>query len=213
MDYQAIVVVDVTKKPWEVVASYRNNKLPANLLHEVVHDTALYYNRAMVLVETNDVGLRVAEDLLQVDEYDGVIMTQVKGKYGTRVGGGFGQQSRYGVKTSPQVKRIGCAHLKQLVERDQLVINDQDIIWELGRFVGKNNTYKAEEGAHDDLVMCLVLFAWLTDQAFFKESVDVTGLRASLIQAAGEAWSEQDVTPFGMVDTGLAETSDPLDDW
>lgn len=212
LDYQAMTVVDVSVKPWVVVASYRNNRLPPSLLHETVHDVALYYCRAMVLVETNDVGLRVAEDLLQVDEYENVIMTQVKGKYGTRVGGGFGTQSRYGVKTSPQVKRIGCAMLKQLVERDQLVLNDQDILWELGRFVGKNNTYKAEEGAHDDLVMTLVLFAWLTDQQFFKDSVDTTGLRARLIEQAGDSWEESDVTPFGAVDTGLEDTSTPTGD-
>lgn len=213
MDYQAIVVVDVTAKPWEVVASYRNNKLPPSLLHEVVYDTALYYNRAMVLVETNDVGLRVAEDLLQVDEYDNVIMTQIKGKYGTRVGGGFGAQSRFGVKTSPQVKRIGCTHLKQLVERDQIILNDKEILNELGTFVGKNNTYKAEDGKHDDLVMCLVIFAWLTDQQYFKEAVDTSNLRNSLIQAAGEAWSEQDIAPFGMVDTGIEATSSPTEEW
>ena len=211
LDYQAIVVVDVTSKPWRVVASYRNNKLPPSLLHEVVYDVATYYNKAMALVETNDVGLRVAEDLLQVDEYEHVIMTQVKGKFGTRVGGGFGQQSRFGVKTSPQVKRIGCAILKQLVERDQLIVNDENILWEFGRFVGKNNTFKAEEGAHDDLVMCLVLFAWLTDQQYFKEAIDVTGLRGALLAQAGPAWGEEDLNPFGMVDTGLDDTSSDVD--
>ena len=211
LDYQAIVVVDVTAKPFVVVASYRNNRLPPSLLHEAVYDVATHYNKAMVLVETNDVGLRVAEDLLQIDEYENVIMTSVKGKYGTRVGTGSGANARYGIKTSPQTKRIGCAMLKQLVERDQLVINDQDILWELGRFVGKNNQYKAEEGAHDDLVMCLVLFGWLSDQQYFKDSVDISGLRRSMIEAAEGKWTEDDIAPFGMVDTGIEETSSSTD--
>ncbi len=219
LDYQAMTVIDVTSKPWEVVASYRNNKLPPYLVHETVHDTAVYYNTAMVLVETNDVGLRVAEDLLQIDEYENVIMTQVKGKHGSRVGGGFGTQSRYGVKTTPQVKRIGCTNLKQLVERDQLVINDRDILWELGRFVGKNNTFKAEDGAHDDLVMTLVLFSWLSDQQYFKDSVDTTGLRKALIDQANDSWGERDIAPFGLVDNAIDEVgedtspTDPFSDY
>ena len=207
LDYQAMVMVDVTAKPWEVVATYRNNLLPPSLYHEVLHDSAVYYNQAPILVETNDVGLRVAEDLLQVSEYENVIMTQVKGKHGTRAGGGFGSQSRYGVKTSPQVKRIGCAQLKQLVEKKQIVINDSDILWELGRFVGKNNTYKAEEGAHDDLVMCLVLFSWFSDQILFKDSVDNGGnLRQSYIESS-EKWAEDDLTPFGEIDDGRGESA------
>lgn len=217
LDYQAMTIVNVTSKPWEVVASYRNNKLPPNLMHEVVFDSAKFYNSAMVLVETNDVGLRVAEDLLQIDEYENVIMSQVKGKFGTRVGGGFGQNSRYGVKTTPQVKRIGCANIKQLIEKDQLKINDQDIIKEFSTFVGKNNQYKAEEGKHDDLVMTLVLFGWLSDQPFFKESVDVSGLRAAFVAQAEGLWSEEDLTPFGVMDDGQPEEQtnetvyDPLD--
>jgi terminase large subunit-like protein len=213
LDYQAMTMVDVTTRPWEVVATYRNNTLPPSLYHEVIHDVAKFYNQASVLVEINDVGQRVAEDLMHVDEYENVIMTQVKGKYGTRAGGGFGQNSRFGVKTTVQVKRIGCAILKQLIERDQLVINDEDILWEFGRFVGKNNTFKAEDGAHDDLVMCLVLFAWLTDQRFFKESMDShADLRAAYV-AQAETWSEEDLTPFGVIDDGHDEADKLEEGW
>lgn len=204
LDYQAVVCVDVTELPYRVVASYRNNVLPPSLLHEVVFNVATHYNNAMALVETNDVGLRVAEDLLQVDEYEYVVMTTVKAKYGTRVGAGYAQNSRFGVKTSPQVKRIGCAVLKQLIERDQLMINDQNILWELSRFSGKNGKYEAEEGAHDDLVMCLVIFAWMTDQKFFKESVN-SDIRKAYLASAGNSWDEQDLTPFGAVSDGRQE--------
>lgn len=214
LDYQAMVLIDVAVKPWRVAATYRNNLLPPSMFHEVIHDTVRYYNDAMILVETNDVGLRVAEDLLQIDEYENVVMTQVKGKYGTRVGGGFGQNSRYGVKTNPQVKKIGCAQLKQLVEKWQLVINDSDILWEMGRFVGKNNTYKAEDGAHDDLMMCLVLFGWLTEQKQFKENVEGSDLRAAMIAHAAEQerWNEEDLTPFGVHDDGRGDETGELRD-
>lgn len=204
LDYQACVIFDVTSFPYKVVASYRNNKLPPSLLHEIVFNVCTYYNEAMVMVETNDVGLRVAEDLMQVDEYENIMMTQVKSKSGTRLGAGFGSDTRYGMKTTIQTKRIGCTNLKQLIERGQLVINDEDILWELSRFIGKGNTYGAEEGSHDDLVMCLVIFAWITDQQFFKESV-ATDFRTSLVNSGGDVWNEDDLVPFGLISDGHEE--------
>jgi len=211
LDYQAFVCTDVTAMPYRVCASYRNNVLPPSLLHEVVYNAAQHYNKALVLVESNDVGLRVAEDLLQVDEYEYVVMTTVKAKYGTRLGAGHAQNSRMGVKTSPQVKKIGCTVLKQLVERDQLIINDKNIIWELSRFSGKNGKYEAEAGSHDDLVMCLVLLAWMTDQKFFKESIE-TDIRKAFLSSAGDSWDESDLTPFGVVSDGRVETDGELRD-
>jgi hypothetical protein len=63
--------------------------------------------------------------------------------------------------------------LKMLIEQDQLRIHDFQTINELSTFSRKANSYEAESGCHDDLVMCLVLFAWMTDQAFFKEVTDI----------------------------------------
>jgi len=199
LDYQAFTVIDITSMPYKVVASYRDNKLPPEFLHEVVHDAAKYYNRAMVLIESNDVGYMVSVNLMHVSEYDNVISTTVKGKHGTRLGGGFGQNSRIGLKTNPQTRKIGCTMLKSLVERGQLVLNDKNILWELARFSKKGVKFEAEEGSHDDLVMCLVIFAWMTDQQFFKESIN-SDVRAAYLATAGDAWGEDDLVPFGMND-------------
>jgi hypothetical protein len=39
-------------------------------------------------------------------------------------------------------------------------------------FVSKSNTYKAEDGQNDDLVMTLVFFAWLTRQEYFADLIE-----------------------------------------
>ena len=39
-------------------------------------------------------------------------------------------------------------------------------------FVSKSNTYKADDGQHDDLVMSLVFFAWLTRQEYYADLVE-----------------------------------------
>lgn len=63
--------------------------------------------------------------------------------------------------------------LKMLIEQDQLIVNDFQTVNELSTFSRRGNSYQAESGKHDDLAMGLVLFAWMSDQGFFKEITDI----------------------------------------
>ena len=80
---------------------------------------------------------------------------------GQQVGTGFsGKKTQMGVRMTAAVKKTGCSNLKALVEEDKLVTSDYDIIAELTTFVQKKQSWE-EDGCHDDLAMCLVIFAWL----------------------------------------------------
>jgi hypothetical protein len=96
------------------------------------------------------------------------------GRKGQVLSQGFGGvgKNEMGIRTTAQTKKIGCAILKRLIEEDKLLINDDRIITELMSFISKSNTYKAEDGQHDDLVMSLVFFAWLTRQEYFSDLVE-----------------------------------------
>ena len=120
------------------------------------------------------------------------------------MGTGFGRGIQLGIKMSPQVKRIGCGNFKSLVENNKLIINDYDLIYEMARFIEVKASYEAEEGFHDDLVMCCVLFGWLTAQPYFKELTE-TDIRAKLVEETDNLL-EDDFTPFGFQDDG---TEDP----
>ena len=85
--------------------------------------------------------------------------------------------------------------LKMLVEQDQLIINDFDTINELSTFSRRGVSYEAEAGNHDDLVMCLVLFGWLTDQTFFQEITDINTMIK--LRQKTEQQIEDDLLPFG----------------
>jgi hypothetical protein len=118
--------------------------------------------------------------------------------------GGFGSfQTQLGVRTSPAVKKLGCALLKDMIEGDKLIIEDYDTIQELTAFVAKKGSYEAETGYHDDTVMTLVLFAWCTSQNYFKELTDLD-IRTKLYQEK-MAQIEEDLAPFGFIDDGLGE--------
>ena len=67
-----------------------------------------------------------------------------------------------------QIKKIGCANIKTLIESDKILINDFNIVEEMSTFVKRVNHVRGEEGNTDDLMMCLVIFGWLSNQPFLK---------------------------------------------
>ena len=199
-DYSAFVVLDISQIPYKIVAKYKDNEISPLIYPNVIARAGMYYNNAMILVEVNDIGQQVA-DILHYDlEYDGVLTTQSKGRNGLKVGGSFTGTPTRGVRTTKQVKRIGCSNLKSLIEGDKLLISDYDIIYELFRFVESKGSYEAEDGEHDDLVMCLVLFAWLVNQDYFKGHTE-TDARLSLYED-NKKLIEESITPFGFIIAG-----------
>ena len=173
LDYSAFLVFDISEMPYKLVAKYRDQFVSPLLYPSVISAVGMKYNQAFVMVEINDIGQQVA-DILHTDlEYDNLLITSTRGRGGQRIGGGFAKQIQLGVRTTKTVKSIGCSNLKDLLENDKLIIEDFDLIAELSSFISRKNTYMAEEGSHDDLVMCAVLFGWLTRQDYFKDLTDV----------------------------------------
>ena len=203
-DYSAFVVLDVTKMPYKIVAKYRNNDIKPLLFPHTIDKVCKAYNHAHVLVETNDLGQQIAEALQFELEYDNLLMTTQRGRAGQILGAGFsGRGSGFGVKMTKQIKKIGCSNIKTLVESDKIVVNDFNIIEEMSTFIRKGQSWQAEEGNTDDLMMCLVVFGWLSNQPFFKEMTD-TNARQMLYEEQ-QALIEQDMSPFGFVDDGIPD--------
>jgi hypothetical protein len=206
-DYSAFIVMDVTKLPYKVVATYRNNTIAPVLYPKAIFNAAMAYNEAHVLAEINDVGGQVIDILHHDMEYTNILRAQWKGRAGQIAGSGFGGgDMQMGIRTTPALKRIGCAMLKTIIENDRMVINDFDILSELTSFVAnkRGTSYEAEEGRNDDLVMCLVFFAWLSQQDYFKELTDID-IRKNLYKLNEQAL-EDELTPFGFIDNGKVDT-------
>ena len=210
-DYSAFVVIDITDMPYKMVAKYRNNEIKPLVFPEIIYQVAKNYHNAHLLVEINDIGGQVADALHHDMGYENIIMTQMRGRLGQVVGGGFGDGTvDLGVRTTKSLKRIGCSNLKQLLEGDKLEVNDFDVIVELSTFVQKAQSFEAEEGATDDLVMCLVFFAWLTDQQYFKDLTD-EDIRRRLYETQKES-IDNDMSPFGFIETGVKDVDIPFVD-
>ena len=210
-DYSAFIVFDITTVPYRIVAKYRNNEIKPMLFPNVINDVARAYNNGWVLCEVNDVGDSVASILNFDLEYPNVLMCAMRGRAGQIVGQGFsGNKTQLGVKMSVTVKKQGCANLKQIVEDDKLTFNDYDIINELTTFIQKKQSFEADEGFHDDLVMCMVIFAWLVQQDYFKEMTDNDVRQRIYDEQKNQI--EQDMAPFGFITTGLEGDDGFVDD-
>jgi hypothetical protein len=204
LDYSAFTVIDITKMPYKMVAKYRDNNIKPIMFPYIVKDVGLHYNKAFVLCETNDVGDQVANALQYDLEYPNLLTCFIKGRQGQILGQGFGgARVEYGVKMSKNVKKLGSINLKMLIEEDKLFINDYDTINELSTFIQKSNSFMAEEGKNDDLVSCLVLFAWASTNEYFKEITD-DDIRKRLFQEKQEN-DENDMLPIGFLENGLQE--------
>ena len=205
-DASAFTVMDTTEIPYKLVARYKNNEIKPIIFPNIIVDVAKNFNNAYILCEVNDIGGQVA-DIIQFDlEYENLLMAAMRGRAGQQLGQGFsGKKTQLGVKMSTATKQVGCSNLKALIEEDKLHISDYDTIAELTTFIQKGNSFQAEDGCHDDLAMCLVMFAWMAMQDYFKEMHD-NDVRARIYADQRDS-IEQDMAPFGFISDGQEEES------
>ena len=214
-DYSAFIVIDITTFPHKVVAKYRNNEIKPMLFPNIIYEICNKYNKAFILCEVNDVGDQVASILNYDLEYANLLMASMRGRAGQVVGQGFsGKKTQLGVKMSKTVKKVGALNLKTIIESDKLIFSDYEILSELTTFIQKSNSFEAEEGCNDDLAMCLVIYAWLVAQDYFKELTDQDVRKRLYDEQKNQI--EQDMAPFGFMSDGLDDdsfTDDDGDTW
>jgi len=210
-DYSAFIVFDITEFPYKVVAKYRNNEIKPMLFPSIIKDIATAYNNSWLLIEVNDIGDQVASILHFDLEYDNILMCSMRGRAGQIVGTGFsGKKSQLGVRMTSAVKKLGCSNLKTLMEDDKLLTIDYDIISELTTFAQKHNSFEAEEGCNDDLAMCLVIFAWVVAQDYFREMTDQDVRKRIYEEQKNQI--EQDMAPFGFISDGFEDSGSFVDE-
>jgi hypothetical protein len=205
LDYSAFSIIDITSMPYEQVCTFKSNNILVADYAEVILQTATLYNSAYILVEINDIGEQAAWTLQNEFEYENLFCTEAGGPRGKKLTSGFGTSSKdLGIRTTKVVKSVGCSMLKMLIEQNQLIINDADTISELTTFSKKNNSYEAESGANDDLVMGLVLFGWMTGQQYFKDLNNINTLIEMREKTKDEV--SDDILPFGFINNGREDS-------
>ena len=190
-DYSTFTILDVTTTPFEQVAVFRDNSISPMLLPDIIYKYANYYNKAYVVIESNDQGAVVCNGLYYDLEYENMFVeSSIKA-------------NALGATMTKRVKRIGCSSAKDLIEQKKLKINDSQTIVEMSTFVSRGNTYMAVAPNHDDLMMNLVLFAWFTTTDIFQSLTNID-MKDMLYKERLKA-IQDDMLPFGYVESGNYE--------
>ena len=197
-DYSTFNVIDISVRPFEQVAVYRNNTISPILFPNIIYKYAKVYNNAYIVVESNDQGSLVTNGLYYELEYENLHAESAIKADGL------------GVTMTRKVKRLGCSGIKDILENKKLKVVDENTIIELSTFVAKGQSYEANDGNHDDLVMNLVMFGYFISTEFFADMTNIN-LKQILFDSKMKQ-IEDDMVPFGFIDDGeqfIQETEKP----
>ena len=188
-DYSTFNVIDISARPFKQVAVYRNNLISPLLFPNIIYKWAVSYNKAYVVIESNDQGSLVTNGLYNDLEYENMhVESAIKA-------------NALGIEMTRKVKRLGCSAFKDILENNKLEVCDDDTILEISTFVAKGVSYEASTGNHDDLVMNLVLLGFFISTQYFSDMTDINLKEMMFKQKMKEI--EDDVVPFGFIDDGL----------
>jgi hypothetical protein len=187
-DYSSFSVIRIHDNYFEQVCTYRNNLISPMLFPDIIVKVASYYNDAIVVIESNDVGQVVCNYVYYEYEYENMFVSSAI------------KASGLGVLMTKRVKRIGCSNLKDILEMNKLIIRDAYTIDELSTFEVSGNSYAASAGNHDDMVMNLVMFSWFVSSDAFGDINDMD-LKELLYQDRAQEL-EEDVPLFGVIEDG-----------
>ena len=187
-DYSTFNVIDVSTRPFEQVAVYRNNTISPLLFPDIIYKYANVYNEAYVIIEANDQGGVVCNGLYHDLEYENMhVESAVKA-------------NALGVEMNRKIKRIGCSGFKDLVESRKIKIIDEQTILEMSTFEARGQSFEASDGNHDDLVMNFVMFGYFAMSNHFMDMTDINLKEYMFKQKIQEI--ENDIVPFGFIDDG-----------
>ena len=187
-DYSTFNLIDISVRPFTQVAVYRNNTISPLLFPNIIYKYANSYNKAYVVVESNDQGTVVCNGLYQDLEYENMHLESAV------------RADAVGIEVTRKVKRLGCSAIKDLLENKKLNIVDEYTILEISTFVSKGVSYEASIGNHDDLMMNLVLFGYFTSTQYFGDMTDIN--LKDMIFSKQLKEIEDDIVPFGFIDNG-----------
>jgi hypothetical protein len=187
-DYSTFTVIDISTRPFEQVAVYRNNTISPILFPEIIYKYANVYCKAYVIIEANDTGQLVCQGLYHDLEYENVHLSSTV------------KSNHIGVEMNRKIKRLGCSGIKDLLEEKKLEIYDEETILEISTFIAHGQSYEASEGNHDDLMMNLVMLGFFVSTQMFSDMTNINLKEMIFKQRMSDI--ENDVVPFGFIDDG-----------
>jgi len=190
-DYSTFTLIDISVRPFAQVAVYRNNTISPLLFPNIIYKYANSYNKAYVVIESNDQGTVVCNGLYHDLEYENIHLESAI------------RADAIGIEITRKTKRLGCSSIKDILENNKLTIVDENTILEISTFTARGQSYEASDGNHDDLMMNLVMFGYFTSTQYFGDMTDINLKDMIFKKQLKEI--DDDLVPFGFIDDASEE--------
>jgi hypothetical protein len=156
----------------EQVAEFYSNSIPSNDFAQVIHNVAMWYKTALVIVEAAEQGFAVVNTLQNWLGYENLYYDNKR------------NAETAGVVTGRINRPIFMEQLQKFLHNGFVTIRSSRLVRELKTFAVINRKPQAQKGKHDDLVLALALLLGVIDkqrreipvgaQSFAKKQVDLT---------------------------------------
>jgi hypothetical protein len=159
-DSSVAIVLD---KHGEEVAMFRDNKIKAYAMAEMIDELGRYYNKAYLTIETASAGSSVIERLKYTHKYMNMAKYKAFDEF-NRV------KWRIGFDTNTKTKGLVINDLVEMFDKGGLCLHSEQILEEMKVFEVKDNgSMGAMNGFHDDTVMATALaLSGVKDGKYYK---------------------------------------------
>ena len=238
-DYTVFQILEVTVNPitgkvtFEQVAFWRSNTVDiekasvefwvmmgqlfrsdlSNVIVSIEWNTygALFYNYICLLNETDNFRDSLWRFIICKEFDTSVLCYYKKANLNEEIAGIKNKNAKTipGIRWSAESKKTGCAMLKMMIEKGELIIRDIVQIGELENFEDKtgSGSYKASYG-HDDMMMTLVQLPMVLQTGKYKEFIeDIT--EHIKLDALGELQSQREFNFGDMMEVGFQQSNTP----
>lgn len=238
-DYTVFQILEVTVNPitgkvtFEQVAFWRSNTVDiekasvefwvmmgqlfrtdlSNVIVSIEWNTygALFYNYICLLNETDNFRDSLWRFIICKEFDTSVLCHYKKANLNEEIAGIKNKNAKTipGIRWSAESKKTGCAMLKMMIEKGELIIRDIVQIGELENFEDKtgSGSYKASYG-HDDMMMTLVQLPMVLQTSKYKEFIeDIT--EHTKLDALGELQSQREFNFGDMMEVGFQQSTTP----
>ena len=166
-DSSVLNIIDISMKPFEQAAIYKDNKTAMHLLPDIMIKLSKMYNNALLIPEYASSGVYVCNKLWNDLAYEFLYYDN--------------ESNIPGIRTTKLNRQIGILNLKELMENGMLTVYDADTLKELSNFIKSGGRYEGVED-HDDIVMTLVLFGFIVTTQYFKDLYDISWIENFRLQ-------------------------------
>jgi hypothetical protein len=135
LDYSTVQVIDITDRPWKQVAVYEDNDMEPREMPFIMDRIGKFYNNALAVGETNNIGIGILDDLNYDLEYDNIFYGDetISGKlskhFGIKMTVASKKSGNMRLKANIEAsKKSGNMRLKANIEDQNLVICDENTI-------------------------------------------------------------------------------------